>query len=308
MGDPIFRLKLLASLALFLFGVALLGLVALGSERLGYRRLARWERLLMRGAFGAIGVGVLCFLYGTLIEANWIEITYQELRTPKLRRGERIRIVQVSDLHVDHLDHVLRELPEVVNAQKPDLFVFTGDSLNSAKGLPVFQEVLRRIQAPLGRYGVKGNHDIGTWRQLDLFGGGTLVELRGANPTVLDGGRLALCGAPYGIRLQLPDCLRRAPPGAVTIVAYHSPDLVEDLAPLKPDLYLAGHTHGGQVRVPWYGAVVTFSRFDKKYEMGRYRVGDTTLYVNRGLGFEPGMPRVRFLARPEVAVIDLVGG
>lgn len=84
-----------------------------------------------------------------------------------------------------------------------------------------------------------------------------------------------------------------------------APDLVEDLT--GADLYLAGHTHGGQVRVPGYGALVTFSRFDKKYEMGRYDVNGTALYVHRGVGFEPGLPKVRFLCRPEIAVFDLVG-
>ena len=56
------------------------------------------------------------------------------------------------------------------------------------------------------------------------------------------------------------------------------------------------------------GAVVTLSKFDKKYEMGRYQVGPTTLYVNRGVGVEPSAPRVRFLCRPEISVIDVVGG
>lgn len=92
----------------------------------------------------------------------------------------------------------------------------------------------------------------------------------------------------------------------MSLVAYHTPDLVEDLEP-PPDLYLAGHTHGGQVALPFYGALVTFSRFGKKYEAGRSQVGPTTLYVNRGIGFEPSLPRVRFMARPELTLIDLVG-
>jgi predicted MPP superfamily phosphohydrolase len=61
------------------------------------------------------------------------------------------------------------------------------------------------------------------------------------------------------------------------------------------------------VALPFYGALVTFSRFDKQYEAGRYQVEHTTLYVNRGIGFEPGLPRVRFFARPELTLIDVVG-
>lgn len=87
---------------------------------------------------------------------------------------------------------------------------------------------------------------------------------------------------------------------------YHSPDLVEDLPPNAVDLYVAGHTHGGQVALPFYGALVTLSRFGKKYEAGLYHVGDTTLYVNRGIGMEGGpAPRVRFCARPEITVFEI---
>jgi predicted MPP superfamily phosphohydrolase len=61
------------------------------------------------------------------------------------------------------------------------------------------------------------------------------------------------------------------------------------------------------VALPWYGALITFSKFGKKYESGLYRVGTTTLYVNRGLGLEPRPgPQVRFLARPEIAVFDIL--
>jgi predicted MPP superfamily phosphohydrolase len=83
---------------------------------------------------------------------------------------------------------------------------------------------------------------------------------------------------------------------------------MEDAVRAHFDLYLAGHTHGGQIALPFYGALITYSRYDKKYEAGLYREGSTTLYVNRGLGLahEP-MPEARFWARPEVTVIDLVG-
>ncbi|MFL5318701.1 MAG: metallophosphoesterase, partial [Myxococcaceae bacterium] len=97
------------------------------------------------------------------------------------------------------------------------------------------------------------------------------------------------------------------PPDRYRIVVLHTPDDVEHAAERKPDLYLAGHTHGGQVRIPLYGAVITESAFDKKYEMGEYRVQETTLFVSRGVGVEPGMPRIRFDCRPEIAVIDLIG-
>ena len=75
---------------------------------------------------------------------------------------------------------------------------------------------------------------------------------------------------------------------------------------LNVDLYLCGHTHGGQIAMPFYGALITMSKFGKKYEAGMYTVGDTILYVNRGIGMDGGpAPRVRFLARPEITVFEI---
>jgi hypothetical protein len=79
---------------------------------------------------------------------------------------------------------------------------------------------------------------------------------------------------------------------------------IEAAQKCKVDLYCAGHTHGGQIALPFYGALITFSRFDKKYEAGFFHERPTWLYVNRGMGCE-GTPHFRFFARPEVTMIEL---
>jgi predicted MPP superfamily phosphohydrolase len=84
--------------------------------------------------------------------------------------------------------------------------------------------------------------------------------------------------------------------------------MAEAAAEEKVDLYLAGHTHGGQIRLPLFGAVFTASSYGKRYEQGLYEIGETTLYVSRGLGMEgQGAPRARFLCPPEIVAVDLVG-
>ncbi|MHB8875845.1 MAG: metallophosphoesterase [Myxococcaceae bacterium] len=284
-------------------GLALAGSLALVLARLGRRRIAAWEKRVAVGSLAAFGIGVGCFGYGVVFEADWLEVTHHELRTRKLKKGVRLRIVHLTDLHVDGWTPALRTLSAVVNAENPDVVVFTGDSINSREGVPVLQEVLRQMRAP--RYAILGNQDVWYWQSVDLFGGGAAIHANGAEPIPVGSG-VTLCGADYGVTGRIADCLGQGG-SAFKVLAYHTPDLVEELAP-RPDLYLAGHTHGGQVRVPLYGAVITLSKFDKRYEMGRYEVEGTTLYVNRGVGFEGGgAPRVRFLCRPEVAVIDLVG-
>ena len=100
--------------------------------------------------------------------------------------------------------------------------------------------------------------------------------------------------------------LKNVPRGYYSIFLYHKPDLIEDMKNSNVDLYLSGHTHGGQVALPFYGAIITLSKYGKKYEAGEYKVGNTVLYVNRGLGTEGKFGlRVRFLVRPEITVFDI---
>jgi predicted MPP superfamily phosphohydrolase len=304
--------RVLAGVAVALSVVVACGLVStlgLILARLGRRRMSRQEKWVAWASVAMLGALVLAFEYAKHIEANWLSETRVELETDRLPRGERLRIVLLSDLHVDDPSPVLDELPARINALSPDLFVFTGDSINRRDGAVLFRQLLGRFNARLGRFAVRGNHDVWYWSDIDLFGGGVATELTG-DPITLDEGRITLCGAPYARSDLLAPCLAGHAKG-LRLVAYHTPDLVEDLAALgefAPDLYLAGHTHGGQVRAPFFGALATASRFYKRYEMGLYHVGPTTLFVSRGIGFEPApSPRIRFLCRPELAVLDLIG-
>jgi len=93
-----------------------------------------------------------------------------------------------------------------------------------------------------------------------------------------------------------------------TILLYHSPDLAPDAAQMGIDLQLSGHTHGGQVRLPLYGALYASSIYGKRFEMGLRRVGALQVYTSRGIGLEGmGAPRVRFLCPPEIVLFEIVG-
>jgi predicted MPP superfamily phosphohydrolase len=100
------------------------------------------------------------------------------------------------------------------------------------------------------------------------------------------------------------------PAGAApfTILLYHTPDLAPEAAEAGMDLQLSGHTHGGQVRLPGYGAIFAGSLYGKRFESGRMTVGRMELYVTRGIGMEgKGAPRVRFLAPPEIILWEIDG-
>ncbi len=312
---------------LFICAVAAVYLLAACAVvRLLLRRFGFMERpgrgvlVAERVSLAAAAVGLVCFAYGHLVEPYWPEVTRVCVESPKLKGARRpVRVVHISDLHCDPEPRLEERLPDLVAAERPDLIVYTGDSLNSPEGLPVLRRLLPRLAAVAPTYAVRGNWDTAYWRREQLFEGTGVVELK-KEAARLDvaGTSLWVAGAPFASLAEPPDgvpsgirnVLRDVPPEAFTLFLYHTPDLILEAAGTgRVDLYCAGHTHGGQVALPVYGALVTLSKFGKRFESGLHREGPTWLYVTRGVGMEGGpAPRVRFFARPEVTVIELVPG
>jgi predicted MPP superfamily phosphohydrolase len=99
---------------------------------------------------------------------------------------------------------------------------------------------------------------------------------------------------------------KQVPTDVPQILLYHSPELMPQAIEQELDLYLCGHTHGGQVRLPIIGPLLTSSHLGRQYVMGLYRDGRTNLYVSRGVGLEGlSAPRVRLMARPEITLVTL---
>jgi len=250
--------------------------------------------------------GIVCLLYGYFVEPYWIEIKTVEIKTPILQKAH-LRLVQISDLHCDRKIRNETTLPGLVNSLQPDIVAFTGDTINTPEALPTFQQTMAAIRAPLGKFAVRGNWDDWYWSKLDLFTGtGFEVLDKGYKEITIGDEKIYLAGVSCNNADFWRAAINKIPPETFCVFLYHYPDLIEDVAYSGIDLYLAGHTHGGQVALPFYGALLTFSRFGKKYEAGHYSVGETILYVNRGIGMEGGnVPRIRFGARPEITVFDI---
>lgn len=266
-----------------------------------------WYRVAI---LGLAALGLACMAYGRFVEPYWPQVTHVEIKTEKVsRRAPAVRIVQISDVHSDARPRLEERLPLMIAAQKPDLIVFTGDAANQRAGLPVFRKLMRALSGIAPTYAVKGNWDVERWTSAELFADTGVHELDGAATEVsVRGVDLWLAGVPFDEPDRIPTVLAKIPASAFTILLYHSPDMIESLPPDKVDLYLAGHTHGGQIALPFYGPLMTFSKFGRKYARGLHRFGKTWLYVNRGIGMEGGpVPRVRFCARPEITVLDIVG-
>lgn len=288
-----------------LVGLAVLYAVALRAVW-GYRRTRRLTRL-GGGAIAAALVSLACFAEGTWVEPYWPEVTHTEIQTPRLPAGAVVRIVQLSDVHAEVQPRLEERLPGLVAAERPDLIVFTGDAANLREGWPTFRRLMGELARVAPTYAVKGNWDMQA-PSASLFGGSGAVELRGKPVAIaVRGARFTLGGTPFSFGSGARRAMQALPDDGLRVFLYHTPDEIQ-AARDHVDVYLAGHTHGGQVRLPGFGAVVTMSQFGKRFEAGRYQLGPTTLYVNRGIGMEGHFPfKVRFLCRPEVAVIDLKG-
>lgn len=258
--------------------------------------------------------------YSWKIEPNWLEVTYTELPVSGPILGhDRFRIVHLSDLHLEELGAREREVLEAVRRAGPHLIVLTGDYMNArgAQGpFATFLQVLRDVKPMHGIYGVGGNWD-GKFPVKELFEASEARYLQDDyhRPPPRFGRNLLIVGQDYYPVRSLGQLLEGAPEESFRLLLHHSPDAVEQLSQGRIDLFLCGHTHGGQVRLPLYGAVVTLTKQHKRFEQGLYTVlppesvnpAGTPMYVSRGIGMSGGaLPRIRFLARPEVAIIDLV--
>ena len=254
----------------------------------------------------------LCFAYGTLIEADWVQTTRTEIKVAEPILGyDRFRIVQLSDLHLERIGRREERMVEQVRAARPQLILLTGDYMNVREGAVALSEILGALEAPYGVVGIEGNWD-SKFVAADLFRRAKATYLVD-DSTVLEreGRRLRIVGQGVVPSRPLRELLPPADDHVPTIYLHHMPDALDLLRGRDPgqrvDLFLCGHTHGGQVCLPFWGAVITLSKFHKKYERGLYTVDGIPMYVNRGVGSGGGgAPHVRFLARPEVAVIDLV--
>jgi len=230
-----------------------------------------------------------------------------------------VRVVHITDTHIERSSFRETAAVQRTNALQPDIIVLTGDYLNlSYLSDPVsiahFRRFVSQLEAPYGVYAVRGSVEPTMASMARLVEGTDVVWLEQDTVTVdVRGQSVALVGVACSHRQEqdaarLDRAMKKVSPDAFTLLLYHSPDLIHEAAEHQIDLYLGGHTHGGQLRLPFYGAIVTSSRYGKRYEAGLFEEDGTRMYISRGLGFEGGgMPRARFLCRPEIVGLDLSG-
>jgi predicted MPP superfamily phosphohydrolase len=242
--------------------------------------------------------------WSTLIEPHWLETTYTTIKTSKIRLP--VRIVVVADIQTTQLGNYEKRVLRKAVAMKPDIILFTGDYLQADKDYGIkakeFNDYLNkiRLKAILGVYAVAGNNESSDWRELfkglGVKGDSGIRNYKAGEITITTGD---------AVGWSTPQ-INRTAVGGYRIVLAHFPDIA--LTNVKADLIVAGHTHGGQVRLPFIGPVFNHSKIPLRWTSGLNTLPNgNLLYVSRGIGMERGWaPRIRFNCRPELAVIDLV--
>lgn len=308
----LFPLLLLTVMVALVYALAAVLLIRLVVRRFSKKTETKHTpRALQWFVFALSIVGLACIAWGFLVEPFWPEVTQATVTSTALPEGaDPIRIVQLSDTHSDTEARLEPSIPERVARLDPDVIIFTGDALNEGGGLHHFQEMMAELAQIAPTFAVYGNWDVWFWEDLDLYGETGVHLLDGESSRVdIDGREIWIAGAAVGDEVGLSAALEGLPSDRLSIFVHHYPERVTLAADRGVDLVLAGDTHGGQLRLPFIGPVVEMSRFGDYYDMGLHRVGNTWLYVHRGVGMEGGhAPRARFMCRPEIAVIEIVNG
>jgi predicted MPP superfamily phosphohydrolase len=244
-------------------------------------------------------VALPCF-YAVEIEPAWIEVTHFHVDAPV---HPAIKIAHLTDLHTRQLGRPERKLLELLEQEKPDLIVITGDMTNNDGTLEETRFVLDRLHAPLGVWAVRGNWEI--WQQRDdfsqFFRAHGLHYLQNESAPVRQGLWMVGLDDPRAGRPNIDAAFRGVPPGVYTITLAHAPIVFDELVG-HTNLVLSGHTHGGQIRLPFLPPL-WLPPGCGGYVEGWYRHAATRMYVSRGIGMS--ILPARFFSRPELTIITL---
>lgn len=270
--------------------------------------------------FGLPTAALSAYGYAFHLEPGWLEVTHKSVSTGgKLARP--IRILHLSDLHASGIVplSLIDEAFRLGMEQKPDLVCLTGDYVTTDTDFAEtpYSSLLARYAARIPIFAVMGNHDGGPWaarsgwfansnfiQSMLTRGGVTVLHNRAQHVTIGQSGLwLAGVGDWWAEDLNAPAAFAEVPQTSAdpVIALNHNPDGKTDCAPFPWDLMLCGHTHGGQVRIPFYGPPMV-PVIDTRYAVGLNQFQSRWIHTTRGVGNIEGF---RVNCRPEVSLLTL---
>jgi predicted MPP superfamily phosphohydrolase len=267
---------------------------------------AIYYHLFMKNVFRALGIYQRGMRNALDIAVKRLSLYFEAL--PQAFDG--YEILFMSDLHLDGLDSLTDRVRRLIDPLETDLCILGGDyrmemSGPSREALARMAQVTPAIHAKDGIYGILGNHDCLEMIPV-LEAQGITVLLNDARPINRSGSRIWIvgCDDPHHFRCHDPyQAFSEIPPGSFTIFVAHSQEIYREAEGFNAQLYLCGHTHGGQIRIPKLGPVFTHSRAPRHLGYGIWKYGRMAGYTSSGVGVS-GVP-VRFLTTGEVVHLTL---
>lgn len=255
--------------------------------------------------------------WGVLIEPYFmLDCENVEIKLPKWDdKLDGLKIALVSDIHVGAgpLENWrMTQIVKKTNAAKPDIILLLGDYVNagpyySKMEMSRLSAYLRRLKAPLGVYSILGNHDsyFGVHLIRKMLSDGNVILIENSNKKIsTPKGDFYLAGIadPITQNYFYRPTFAGIPQGAPVVFLSHSPDVFREIPPAASVMF-SGHTHGGQVKLPFIGKIAKNLKFEKGASEGLFQKDGKTAYITRGLGTSR-IP-VRFLTPPTITIVTL---
>ena len=287
----------------------------MGKKKITRRSFLKRSVYSMLGLFGASGG---TYYYTKYIEPKLLAVKEETILSPKIPASfDNMKVLQFGDTHLGFHYSLsqLNSLVNKINELKPDLILFNGDLVDAPNKYPresfsTCVSILTRLQAPLGKYWIYGNHDHGGYgtdiirnvmnnsgfkllknESIELNRNGETINIAGLDDVMLG-------------RPDLQETLHQTNFDNFTMLLCHEPDFADQAIQYPIDVQFSGHSHGGQIQLPFIGYLIT-PPFAKKYVEGKYILGNhpLQLYVTRGIG-TTRLP-FRFLCKPEINLYTL---
>ncbi|MFH1253305.1 MAG: metallophosphoesterase [Candidatus Uhrbacteria bacterium] len=274
----------------------------------GWKKIKKQRRLLLVALF-------LVFLWGVVFYGSYIEPKILTVKNETLEIFNKpnfsLKAAVLSDFHVGPYKRAawIKEVVAKTNAQKPDLVFLLGDYIMGVEGKTEDLMALSELQAPLGVFAVLGNHDYQNGRAGEVEAalknfGITVLHNSSTEVTLPDASILYLAGVgDLWYDGDLEKTLNNLSSSQQVILLAHNPDAILDPAVKVTDLILSGHTHGGQIRLPFVGPLFVSASLGRYFDEGVFSVNSVLLFITSGVG-EMG-PRARLLNPPEVVIFQL---
>jgi hypothetical protein len=259
---------------------------------------------------GGLTLGGLVLGDAVYREPRAFQVEEVSLPLAKVPPGRELRIVHISDLHIRNFHGYYKEVANAIASLSPELILLTGDYLERNRSIRNVQKFLKMLKAPQGIFAVQGNWEY--WARVEgenlrrhFAGVGVTLLLNRRHDLTLQGVPVSILGLDYPSATDnLLLLQRRADPSRLNLLLSHVPAFAHESLNDRVDLILCGHTHGGQVRLPFVPPFY-LPRFSGRFVSGLYQVGESgiPLYVTRGVG--TSLLPVRFLCRPEITLFRL---